>query len=428
MAAQKGANVAVAEANYLGGTCVNVGCIPKKLYHFAADYRHAFEDARGFGWQVGTPAFDWPTLVRNKRTEITRLNGIYQNLLEKAGVQTYQAHARLCDAHTVEVAGRKVRAERIVIATGGWPYVPELPGAELALTSNEIFDLPTLPRRILVVGGGYIAVELASIFAGLGCDIALSYRGHTLLKDFDADLSRHLTAALATQLRLMLESDVTRLSRRQDGSITVDFTSGAQEHVDAVLLATGRRPNLSGLGLENTAVRLSDSGYVEVDANFRTTEPSIYALGDVVGRMALTPVALAEAMVLVDHLYGDNRRTLAYDNIATTVFSHPEVATVGLSEAQARQCHDEVAIFESDFRHLRHTLSGRQERTYLKVVVDPASDRVLGMHMVGGEAGEIMQGFAAAMNCGMTKAQLDSTVGIHPTVAEEFVTLRTRTR
>jgi glutathione reductase (NADPH) len=429
MAAAKGIKVAIAEDRYLGGTCVNVGCIPKKLYHFAAAYRHSFEDSRGFGWQSAAPRFDWPTLVRNKRRELTRLNGVYRNLLMQAGVHLVEGRARLVDAHTVEVAGRRYSADRIVLASGGWPFVPDLPGAELAMTSNEVFDLPALPRRVLVVGGGYIAVELAAIFAGLGSDTFLSYRGERLLKDFDVGLTQRFTRALGEHLTLLLGTNPTALARQADGGCRISFTEREDLVVDAVLFATGRRPNIAGLGLEHTRVRLADDGAVIVNAELQTDEPSIYALGDVVGRLELTPVALAEAMFLVDHLYGEGRRILSYANIPTTIFSHPEVGTVGLSEEQARaEYGDEVAVYESEFSHLRHTLSGRQEKTFLKVLVDLTSDRVLGMHMLGDEAGEIIQGFAAAMNCGLTKARLDSTIGIHPTVAEEFVTLRTRTR
>jgi glutathione reductase (NADPH) len=428
MAAAKGLKVAIAEDHYLGGTCVNVGCIPKKLYHFAADYRYAFEDSQGFGWQITPPRFDWPTLVRNKCQELTRLNGVYRRLLDQAGVHLCEGRARLVDAHTVEVAGQRYRAERIVLATGGWPFVPALPGAEHALTSNEVFDLPALPRRVLVVGGGYIAVEMAAIFAGLGSSTYLSYRGERLLKDFDVDLGRRFTTALGEHLTLLLGSSPTALVKQADGSCRVSFDVREDLVVDAVLFATGRKPNTAGLGLENTRVRLAGDGTVIVNEQMQTDEPSIYALGDVVGRLELTPVALAEAMFLVDHLYGEGRRTLSYANVPTTIFSHPEVGTVGLSEEQARAKYGEVAVYESEFRHLRQTLSGRQEKTFLKVLVDVQSDRVLGMHMLGGEAGEIIQGFATAMNCGLTKAQLDSTIGIHPTVAEEFVTLRTRTR
>ncbi|MDR0781548.1 MAG: glutathione-disulfide reductase [Pseudomonadales bacterium] len=428
MAAAKGIKAAIAEERYLGGTCVNVGCIPKKLYHFAADYRYAFEDSLGFGWQLAPPHFDWPTLVRNKRQELTRLNGVYRRLLEQSGVQLYEGRAQLVDAHTVEVAGQRYRAERIVLASGGWPFVPAIPGAEHALSSNEIFDLPALPRRVLVVGGGYIAVELASIFAGLGSDTFVAHRSEHLLKDFDADLGQRLSQALGERLTLLLGMEVSALAKEANGCCRVSFKAREALEVDAVLFATGRKPNTAGLGLENTRVRLTAAGSVSVNEHLQTDEPSIYALGDVVGRLALTPVALTEAMYLVDHLYGEGRRALSYANVPTTIFSHPEVGTVGLSEAQARAECGEIAVYESEFRHLRHTLSGRQEKTYLKVVVDVQSDRVLGMHMLGADAGEIIQGFATAMICGLTKAQLDATVGIHPTVAEEFVTLRTRSR
>jgi glutathione reductase (NADPH) len=427
MAAAAGARVAVAEERYMGGTCVNVGCIPKKLYSYAAHYRYDFEDSAGFGWAPITPQFTWAQLREAKQREITRLNGIYQNLLVKSGVTVIDGRARLCNANTVEVAGRRFSARYILIATGGWPFVPDIPGREHVVTSNEIFDLPAFPRRILIVGGGYIAVEFAGIFAGLGAQTLLSYRAAEMLRDFDPDLRQRFTHEAGKHIQLMPKSQVVSVDK-QAGGLRVTMEGGAQHEVDCVLVATGRKPNITNLGLENTNVALSADGTIAVDGLLRTAEPSIYALGDVVGRLALTPVALAEGMMLADHLFGDGRRTLSYDSIATAIFSHPNIATVGLSEPDAAARYPELTIFESDFRALRHTLSGRDERTYMKVVVDSASDRVVGMHMMGPDAGEVIQGFAAAMNCGLTKAQLDGTLGIHPTLAEEFVTMRSAAR
>jgi glutathione reductase (NADPH) len=427
MAAAAGAKVAIAEERYLGGTCVNVGCIPKKLYAYAAHYRYDFEDSAGFGWQVGKPAFDWSALRSAKQAEITRLNGIYAGLLGKAGVTLFEGRARLRDPHSVEINGKVVTAKYIVIATGGWPHVPDFPGREHAVTSNEIFDLPEFPRRILIVGGGYIALEFAGIFAGLGADTLLSYRSAQPLRDFDADLRARFLKEAGKHVRLLPSTQVASISRQQQ-ALQVTMQDGLVHEVDYVLFATGRKAKTDGLGLEHTRVERNADGTLVVNEQLQTAEPSLYALGDVVGRMALTPVALAEGMLLADHLFGDRKRTLSYDNVPTTVFSHPNIGTVGLSESRAAASHGELTIYESDFRALRHTLSKRDERTYMKVIVDTASDRVLGMHMVGPEAGEVIQGFAAAMNCGLTKRQLDGTLGIHPTLAEEFVTMRTAAR
>ncbi len=427
MAAAAGARVGIAEDRYLGGTCVNVGCIPKKLYAYAAHYRHDFEDAAGFGWQTGERVFDWKRLRSAKQAEIARLNGIYGNLLKNAGVTLFEGRARLRDAHTVAIGGKVVTAKHIVLATGGWPYVPDFPGREHVVTSNEIFDLPEFPQRILIVGGGYIAVEFAGIFSGLGAETFLSYRATEPLRDFDADLRKYFVREAAKHVRLKPGTQVASVTPSGKG-LAVQFQDGSHCEVDCVLFATGRVANTEGLGLEHTRVQRNIDGTVQVNEQLQTAEPSIYALGDVVGRMALTPVALAEGMLLANHLFGDRTRSLSYDHVATTVFSHPNIGTVGLSEARAAAQYPDLSIFENDFRALRHTLSGRDERTYMKLVVDSASDRVLGMHMVGPEAGEIIQGFAAAMNCGLTKKQLDGTIGIHPTLAEEFVTMRTPAR
>jgi glutathione reductase (NADPH) len=424
MAAALGAKVVIAEDRYLGGTCVNVGCVPKKLYAYAAHYAADFADSAGFGWKIPEPAFHWPTLRDNKKTEIQRLNGIYRNLLEKAGVRIINAKASLVDAHTVKFGEDTLSARYILIATGGWPYLPEFKGKDLVLTSNEIFDIDTLPERLLVVGGGYIAVEFAGIFSGLGSKTTLSYRGARVLREFDDDVVKHFTQETSKYLTLLEKSQISEVTSNPGGSLDVLMEGGQSLQVDAVLFATGRKANIQGLGLENTAVELDVKGNISVDDSFRTNEPSVYALGDVVGRMALTPVALAEGMFIADHLFGSRQRTMSYQNIPTAVFCQPNIATVGLTETQAREQAGEITVFESDFRHLRHTLSGRNERTYMKIIVNKATDKVLGMHMVGADAGEIIQGFAAAMIAGITKRQLDSTLGIHPTAAEEFVTMR----
>jgi len=423
MSASYGARVAIAEDRYMGGTCVNVGCVPKKLYSYASHFRSDCTDSKGFGWQGSVPAFDWNVLRDNKTAEISRLNGIYDTLLDGSGVTLYNARARLLDKHTVEIGDQKVTSEKILIATGGWPFVPQFPGSELAVTSNEIFDLPSFPERILVVGGGYIALEFAGIFAGLGADTTLSYRGEIPLKHFDKDLREKLFLESQRHMTMLMNSNVEEIIKK-DNELQIKFKEGNVLTVDCVLYATGRKPNTENLGLENTSVSLQPNGAIAINDHFETTEPGIYALGDVVGRIALTPVAIAEGMVLASNLYKNTKKTMDYSNIATAVFSHPNVGTVGLGEEQAKAEFADIEVFESDFRHLKHTLSGNPERTYMKLIVDKATDRVVGMHMMGADAGEIIQSLAVAMQCGVTKAQLDSTIGIHPTAAEEFVTMR----
>ena len=422
-AANFGARVAIAEERYLGGTCVNVGCIPKKLFAYAAHYRDDFEDAHGYGWNSAPPAFDWTTLLANKDKEIARLNSVYERILKSANVEIFHARATLVDAHTVAVAGRTITARHILIATGGWPVKPALPGAELAFTSNQAFHLDTLPKRMVIVGGGYIAVEFASIFHGLGVDTTLVYRGERLLKSFDADLGNFLGEQMrAKGMRILLQQNIVSIARAV--SLQSTLTDGSILESDGVMLATGRAPNARGLGLENTGVKLSDQGAVVVDETFQTSVPSIHAIGDVTDRVLLTPVALAEGMVVADRLFGKNGRSVSYDNIATAIFSNPNVATVGLSESDARNRGLDVAIFKSRFTSLKHTVTGSEEKVFMKLVVDKQTDRVLGVHMVGPDAGEIIQGFAVALNCGATKRQFDATIGIHPTMAEEFVTMR----
>jgi glutathione reductase (NADPH) len=424
MAAGRGARVALAECAALGGTCVNLGCIPKKLYSYAAHYGESFEEAQGYGWHGPRPDFDWARLKRNRAVEIQRLNGVYEKLLVGAGVQLSRGRARLADAHTVQIGGERVRARHILIATGGAPHRPDFSGQELALTSNEMFDLEPFPRRLLVIGGGYIACEFASIFNGLGSRVTQLYRGAQVLRGFDDDVRAFVAAEMAKKgVELRFNAQVASL-RRGEGGLVATLSDGSRLDVDAVLAATGRWPNTAGLGLEAAGVRLTEHGAVAVDEHFRSSVPHIFAVGDVIDRVQLTPVALAEAMVVVDRLFGSGARTMDYENIPTAVFTHPNVGTVGLTEAQARQRYGRVRIYRTDFRPLKHTLSGSGERTLMKLVVDEATDRVLGLHMVGAEAGEIVQGFAVAIKAGATKAVFDGTIGIHPTAAEEFVTMR----
>ena len=435
MAAARGARVALAESGRMGGTCVNVGCIPKKLYSYGAHYAEGFAESAGYGWQLpGAPTLDWETLKAHRAKEITRLNGIYEGLMTGAKVLRLQGHARLVDGHTVEVAledGARVRhtARHILIATGGQPFIPDVPGHALAVTSDDMFDLPTFPRRLVVVGGGYIGCEMASIFHGLG---TLLYRGEQILRGFDDEV-RDFTANEMRKagIDLRVRTDVARIDAMGDAR-RVTLADGSTLDADVVLYATGRRPNVDGLGLQALGLRQSTSGAIEVDAQFATSVPGICALGDVTGGLELTPVALAEAMALVDRLFGPApgkpARAMDYANIPTAVFTHPPIGTVGLTEQQAREQFGAIQVFRSDFKPLKHTLSGATERTLVKLIVDAASDRVVGLHMVGADAGEIVQGFAVALKCGATKAQFDATIGIHPTSAEEFVTLREPSR
>ncbi len=425
-AAGFGAKVAVAESRYLGGTCVNVGCVPKKLLVYGAHFADDFEQAQGFGWTLGEADFNWQTLIANKNREIHRLNGIYRNLLVNSGVTLLEGHARIVDAHHVEVDGQRFSAERILIATGGWPQIPDIPGREHAITSNEAFFLPQLPKRVLVVGGGYIAVEFAGIFHGLGADTTLLYRKDLFLRGFDRSVREHLSEELTKRgLNLQFNSDIQRIDKHADGSLSATLKDGRVLEADCIFYATGRRPMLDNLGLENVSVKLDDKGFIAVDEQFQTSEPSILALGDVIGRVQLTPVALAEGMAVARRLFKPEQyRPVDYAHIPTAVFSLPNIGTVGLTEEQAREQGHEVTVFESRFRPMKLTLTECQERTLMKLVVDADTNRVLGCHMVGPDAGEIIQGLAVALKAGATKQVFDETIGVHPTAAEEFVTMR----
>ncbi|OZI54627.1 glutathione-disulfide reductase [Bordetella genomosp. 4] len=426
-AAGFGARVAIAESRYLGGTCVNVGCVPKKLLVYGAHFHEDFEQASGFGWTLGTPGFDWATLIANKNREIERLNGIYRNLLVNSGVTLHEGHARLVDPHTVEINGQRHTAEHILVATGGWPQVPDIPGKEHAITSNEAFFLPELPRRVVVVGGGYIAVEFASIFNGLGAQTTQLYRRDLFLRGFDGSVREHLRDELIKKgLDLRFNADIARIDKRDDGTLNVTLKSGEIIETDCVFYATGRRPMLDNLGLENTGVTLNEDGFIAVDDEYRSSEPSILAIGDVIGRVPLTPVALAEGMAVARRLFKpEEYRKVDYDLIPTAVFSLPNIGTVGLTTEVAIEAGHRIKRFESRFRPMKLTLTGIQEKTLMKLVVDADTDRVLGCHMVGPDAGEIVQGLAVALKAGATKQVFDETIGIHPTAAEEFVTLRT---
>ena len=426
-AAGFGAKVAVAESRYLGGTCVNVGCVPKKLLVYGAHFAEDFEQASGFGWTLGESSFDWATLIANKDREINRLNGIYRNLLVNSGVTLIEGHARITGPNEVEVNGQRHSAKHILIATGGWPQIPEIAGREHAISSNEAFFLKELPKRVLVVGGGYIAVEFAGIFHGLGAQTSLLYRGDMFLRGFDGAVRKHLHEELTKRgMDIQFNADIARIDKQADGSLKATLKDGRELEADCIFYATGRRPMLDNLGLEATGVKLDKRGFVEVDDLYQTAEPSILAIGDVIGRVQLTPVALAEGMAVARRLFKPEQyRAVDYAMIPTAVFSLPNIGTVGLSEEQAVEDGHAVQVFESSFRPMKLTLTDCQERTFMKLVVDANTDKVLGCHMVGPEAGEIVQGLAIALKAGATKQHFDETIGVHPTAAEEFVTMRT---
>ncbi len=425
MAAAKGAKVALIEGDRMGGTCVIRGCVPKKLLSFAA---HGFEDVHqlaGYGYSLTKPSFDWASLIAAKDTEIDRLEGIYGSLLGNAGVTVFEGWARFKSAHEVQVGNQTLSAERFLIATGGQVSVPDIAGKEHFITSNEAFDLPSLPSRIAVYGGGYIAVEFAGIFSGLGAETTLVYRGDKPLRGFDEDVRNHFLGELKKKpLKLAMNQSIQKIEKTASGANLLTFADGSTLEVDLIMAATGRTPNTSGLGLEAGGVDLGAKGEIKVDALSQTSQPHIYAVGDVTGRMALTPVAINEAMAFVDTVYGESPRGQSYDYIATAVFSNPEVCTVGLTEAQARATYPKGRIYTSSFRAMRHILPKEEERTFMKLLVEDAGDRVVGLHVVGLYAAEMVQGFAVAMKAGATKALFDSTVGIHPTSAEELVTMR----
>ncbi len=423
-AARLHARVALVEGGALGGTCVNAGCIPKKLLVYASRFRREFEDAVAYGWRGSPAQFDWPALIHNKDAAIRRLNDLYERLLTGAGVSLVRGWARLLDAHTVAVGAQSLRARHILIATGGRPSVPDFPGRELVITSDDAFHLDQLPRRALVVGGGYIAVEFASIFHGLGVETTLIHRGDSILRGFDDEARKHLGGALrARGVTLLLDSRVSAVERGAAG-LTAILAGGRQMHADLILCATGRLPNTAGLGLERAGVELTGSGAVQVDDGFRSSAPSIFALGDVIDRMRLTPVAIAEAEVFARNLFGEGRGRMDYHAVPTAVFATPELASVGLSEERARERHRRIKVFRSRFKPTRELLTDSEQRVLVKLVVDASNDRVLGAHMVGDGAAEVIQGLAIAIKCGATKSQIDAIIGIHPTVAEEFLTLR----
>jgi glutathione reductase (NADPH) len=423
IAAQHGGKVGIAEADRVGGTCVIRGCIPKKLMAYAGHYSGDFEDAAGFGWTVDA-RFDWATLIANKDREIDRLNGLYIKGLNAAGAELHQARARLVDAHTVELDdGRSFRAEHILIATGGRPVRPDFPGAEHVIVSDEVFHLPEQPRRIAIAGAGYIALEFASIFRGLGSEVTVMHRGPEILRGFDRDVRAALHEEMAARgIQFRFNVEATSIEKRRDG-LYVALTRGESVVADIVMFAIGRRPNTAGLGLDRAGIALGPGGAIPVDAYSRSSVPHIYAVGDVTDRVALTPVAIREGHAFADTVFGKKPWSVDYETIPTAVFSNPAVGTLGLSEEEAR-ARGPVDIYRARFRPLRHTMSGRSERTMMKLVVDAASGRVLGVHMVGEDAPEVVQALAVAVRMGATKADFDATMALHPTAGEEFLTMR----
>lgn len=424
MASDLGVRVAIAENRYLGGTCVNVGCVPKKLFVYASHFAEDFAAAQGFGWTLARPQFNWSQLLAQKNKEILRLQGIYDNLLKNSGATLIQGAATLLDPHTVSVDGQQYTSERILIATGGWPSIPDIPGKEHIVSSNEMFALDKLPERLMIVGGGYIAVEFAGIMHGLGVSTTLCYRGNKILRGFDQDIREFAAEEMDKKgIKILFNTQINAIEKTADAYIAHD-AEGHRIETDLIMYATGRKPNTSGLGLETISVNQNAKGAVIINSDYQTNIPSVYALGDVTDRFMLTPVATAEAMALVNQLYGTVNTPVDYDCIPTAVFSQPNIATVGLTEAEARHRHGDIDIYKSEFKPMKHTLSGLNEKTMMKLIVRRSNDQVLGVHMVGPDAGEIIQGMAVAIRAGATKTVFDSTIGIHPTAAEEFVTMR----
>lgn len=429
IAAGHGSRVMIAEEDRIGGTCVIRGCVPKKLFVYASRFAEDFEDAAGFGWTVPKPSFDWPTLRDAVSKEVARLSGLYRKGLEGAGVAIREERASVAGPQLVKLmpSGDTIRARHILVATGGYPaFDPPIPGGELGISSNEVFHLPSLPKRMLVVGGGYIALEFASLFVRLGVDVTVLHRGDNILRGFDEDIRTRLRDALEhAGIHFRLGCTVERIEQLPDGCRRAHCANGAPIDAEVILVATGRRPNTVGLGLAEAGVELGPVGEVVVDANSASSVPSIHAVGDVTNRINLTPVAIREGHAFADSVFGGKPWQVQHGCIASAVFTTPEVGTVGLSETQAAAGGHELRIFESAFRPMKATISGRQERIYMKLVVDAQTDKVLGAHILGHDAGEIIQAVAIAVTMGATKADFDRTVALHPSAAEELVTMRT---
>jgi glutathione reductase (NADPH) len=427
VAASLGKRVAIAEEYRFGGTCVIRGCVPKKLFVYASQFHEHFEDAAGYGWQVGASSFDWKKLVEAKDKEIARLEGLYRKGLENNGAEIISSRAELVDEHTIRIVstGQTVTADRIVIATGGTPNPhAALPGHELCISSNEAFHLPELPRSILIAGGGYIAVEFANIFHGLGVQTTLIYRGKEILSRFDQDMRQGLHKAMVEKgIRVILTDVIEEVAKRAEGGLAARTLCGEMINVDTVMLALGRDPNTHGIGLDAAGVEVNERGAIVVDRYSRTSVPHIYALGDVTDRVQLTPVAIHEAMCFIETEYRDNPTAPDHDLIATAVFSQPEIGTVGLSEEEAGKRYEELEIYRAEFRPMKATLSGRAEKMIMKLVVDAASRKVVGAHVLGHDAGEMAQLLGVSLKAGVTKDDFDRTMAVHPTAAEELVTM-----
>ncbi|MDB2390218.1 glutathione-disulfide reductase [Alphaproteobacteria bacterium] len=425
ISAGHGAKVAVIEGDRPGGTCVIRGCVPKKLLMYGSQFSADLDDARGFGWQVDAPMHDWKHLITAKNTELNRLESIYVSLLENAGATLLRGFATVTGPHSVSVNGEEITAETILLAVGGIPQMIDVPGMyDHAITSNEALDLDAFPSEILIYGGGYIALEFAGIFNGYGAKTHLVYRGDLPLRGFDEDVRRHIAVAMQDRGIILHPGTTVDALEDDSGRKIATLSDGSKIHADQVMAATGRKPNTATLGLAEIGVKMGRNGEVLVDANSRTSVPSIYAVGDVTDRVNLTPVAINEGHAFADTLYGNNPRIISHENIASAVFSQPPIATVGLSESQAIEKYDKIRVYESTFRAMKNTISGRGEKTYMKLIIDDASDKVVGAHMMGPDSGEIMQGIGIAVKAGATKADFDATIGIHPTAAEEFVTMR----
>ena len=424
MSASYGARVAIAEDRYLGGTCVNVGCVPKKLFVYASHVSEEIHNAKGFGWEINHTTFDWSTLIKNKNTEIQRLNGVYKNLLDNAGVETINGRATIVDAHTVEIDGKHYTAEKLLIATGGWPSVPDIPGKEHIISSNEAFFLDSLPEKIIIVGGGYIAVEFAGIFNGLGVETTLLYRGPLFLRGFDQDLRFMLAEEMQKKgIKIKFNANISKIDKTNDNLIAT-LDDDTQLDAGQIMYATGRKPMTDNLGLEQVGIELDEKKAIKVNTDYQTNVSSIYAIGDVTDRINLTPVALAEGMVLAKRFFANEQKSVDYSDIPTCVFSQPNLGTVGLTEEEAREKYSDIDIYKSKFTPMKYSLSDNDEKTIMKMIVDKETDRVVGVHMLGPDAGEIIQGIGIAMKAGASKRDFDSTIGVHPTAAEEFVTMR----
>lgn len=426
IAAGHGARVGICESSRVGGTCVIRGCVPKKLLSYAAHFAEEFEDAAGYGWEVGETRFSWERLIERKDREIDRLNQVYLNLLSNAGVKLFEAHGKLIDSHQVQVGEDIVSAEKILIATGGRPWTPEIPGAELSITSDEAFHLKALPKRVVIAGGGFIACEFASIFNGMGSDVIQVYRGDQVLRGFDQDVRDTLAREMSKKgIDIRLHTNVVELTKNAEGDIKAKLDNGSELQADTVMFATGRVPNVRGLGLRDAGIKAHPGGMIPVNEYSCTNVPNVFAVGDVTSRVNLTPVALMEGHAFADSEFGGNSRPVNHGFIPSAVFSHPPVATVGFSEKDAEVHYGELEIYRSEFTPMKHTLSGRDEKTMMKLIVQASSGKIVGLHVVGMDAPEIVQGFAVAIKSGLTKQQFDRTTGIHPTAAEELVTMRT---